>query len=95
MAIQANVTQSSKEKLIYPIDWTRALLTDVTLVDVTIVHTPPTGDAVTFGKQLIGLISYVKAPEGLVVGTHQVSVVASTSNSDLCPEVLLVIVVDR
>jgi len=95
MAIQANVKQSSLECLIYPIDWTLALLSGVTVTGVTITHTPPSGSAASFGDDIATPITYIESPKGLVTGNHYVSIVATTSNAALCPEVYLIIAVDR
>jgi len=94
MAKRVNVEQSTLEKLIYPIDWTDALLAGVTVSDVSITHTPPSGDDATFGKQINNPVTYIKSPSGLVAGKHIVSVVAITSNADLQPEVRLQIKVE-
>lgn len=82
------------EERIYPIDWTDALLSGVTVSGVTIVHTPPSGDDANITSTTTSPISYVKVPSGLVVGAHTVSVIATTSNADLSPEVRLIINVD-
>ena len=95
MAIQVKVDQSSLEKLIFPIDWERSLLEGVDVTDVTITHTPPEGTPASFGKSIDTPISYVKSPSSLVVGKHYVSVVATTTNPDLAPEVYIVIEVER
>lgn len=94
MAKDSQQTQSSLEERIYPIDWTDALLTGVTVSSVTITHTPPSGADATITSTISSPISYIKVPSGLVVGVHYVSVVATTSNADLSPEVRLVIRVD-
>jgi hypothetical protein len=94
MAKDSNHKQSSLEELIYPIDFTNALLTGVTVSSATITHTPPSGSDATITTSVVTPIVYVKVPTGLVVGTHTVSVVATTSNADLSPEVRLVITVD-
>lgn len=95
MAKQVNVKQSSKEALVFPIDWEKALFAGDSLTDVTIVHTPPSGSSATFLKQVASPISYVGSPSGLVVGDHQVSIVASTDHAGLSPEVFLIISVER
>lgn len=94
MAKRVNAEQSPLEKLIYPIDWSEALLAGVTVSDVSITHTPPNGSAATFGKQVSSPITYIKSPSGLAAGKHTVSVVAITSNADLQPEVRLQIKVE-
>lgn len=96
MATQVNVEQSSKEELIYPIEWEQALLDGVTISSLSFEHIPPSGGVVVPGQQIIlPSLSYVKMPAGLVIGTHTLSVVVTTSNEDLSPEVFMVIVVDR
>lgn len=95
MALKTTVKQSSLEKLVFPIDWTLALLDGVDVTSVNITHTPPSGSPATFGQQISTPISYVKSPNSLVVGVHYVSVVAVTTNPDLQPEVFLVIDVER
>lgn len=94
MAKTSQQTQTSREELIYPIDFTNALLTGVTVTDATITHTPPSGSAATIGKTVQTPIVYVKVPKGLAVGLNTVSVVATTSDPDLSPEVILKISVD-
>ena len=96
MARRVTVPQSSVEKLIFPIDWEQSLLEGVEITDVTITHTPPEGGSpASFGKQIASPISYIKSPLSLGVGKHYVSVVATTTNSDLAPEVYIVINVER
>lgn len=95
MANDAQCKQSTREGLIYPVDFTNALLTGVTVTDATITHTPPSGAAATISKQVTTPIVYVKVPKGLAVGRHVVSVVATTSDADLSPEVRLLITVDN
>jgi hypothetical protein len=94
MAIDSQQKQSSLEERIYPIDWTPALLDGVTVSSVTISHTPPSGNDATITSTIATPISYIKVPSGLAVGVHTVSVVATTSNADLSPEVRLIIRVD-
>jgi hypothetical protein len=94
MAIDSQQKQSSLEERIYPIDWTPALLDGVTVSSVTISHTPPSGNDATITGTVTTPISYIKVPSGLAVGVHTVSVVATTSNADLSPEVRLIIRVD-
>lgn len=94
MAKDSQQTQSSLEERIYPIDWTDALLSGVTVSSVAITHTPPSGADASIMSTISSPISYIKVPSGLAVGMHTVSVVATTSNADLSPEVRLVIRVD-
>jgi hypothetical protein len=94
MAKEHDDKQTSREERIYPIDFTNALLSGVTVSSVTITHTPPYGAVATIGNTISSPIAYVKVPTGLVVGLHTVSVVATTSNTDLSPEVILKIKVD-
>ena len=95
MAKDSQQSQSSLEERIYPIDWTDALLTGVTVTSVTITHTKPDGTAGTGITSTISTpTSYIKVPSGLAVGTHYVSCVATTSDTALSPEVRLIIRVD-
>lgn len=94
MAKDSYQTQSSLEERVYPIDWTDALLSGVTVSSVTVTHTPPSGADATITNSVSSPISYIKVSTGLVTGIHYVSVVATTSNADLSPEVRLVIRVD-
>jgi len=94
MAIDSAQKQSSLEERVYPIDWTPALLTGVTVTSVTITHTPPSGADASITTTTATPISYIKVPSGLVVGEHLVSCVATTSDSALSPEVRLIITVD-
>lgn len=94
MAKDSLQSQSSLEERIYPIDWTDALLTGVTVSSITITHTPPSGEDASITATVSSPISYIKVPSGLVVGTHYISCVATTSDSALSPEVRLVIRVD-
>lgn len=95
MAINVTALQSSLEQLIFPIDWKRSLLDGVDVSDVTIIHTPPSGSAAVFGKTIDTPITYIKSPSGLVPGMHYVSIVATTTNPELKPEVYMLIKVDR
>lgn len=94
MSKTSSQVQSSLEERIYPIDWTDALLTGVTVSSVTITHTPPSGADASITSTISSPISYIKVPSGLAIGVHTVSVVATTSNTELSPEVRLVIRVD-
>lgn len=94
MARDSHQKQSSLEERIYPIDWTDALLTGVTVSSITITHTPPSGEDASITSAVVTPISYIKVPAGLVAGTHFVSCVATTSDTALSPEVRLVIAVD-
>lgn len=94
MAKDSLQTQSSLEERIYPINWTDALLTAVTVSSVATTHTPPSGSAVSITNTVATPISYIKVPSGLVVGTHTISCVATTTDSALSPEVRLIIRVD-
>ena len=96
MAIKATVLQSSLEELVFPIDWEKSMLPGVTVSDITITYIGPETGAPTFGKEVVSdYITYVNSPSGLSVATHYVSVVATTTDADLSPEVYLIIVVDR
>lgn len=95
MAIRVSEKQSSLEKLIFPIDWSRSLLDGVSVVSVNITHTPPSGDPALFGSTIESPVSYIKSPDSLVLGTHFISVVGVTSNPDLRPEVYIILNVDR
>lgn len=94
MAKDSLQKQSSLEERVYPIDWTDALLTSVTVSSVATTHTPPSGSAASITNTVATPISYIKVPSGLAVGTHYISCVATTSDSALSPEVRLVITVD-
>lgn len=94
MAKDSLQRQSSLEERVYPIDWTDALLTGVTVSSVTTTHTPPSGSAASITNTVSTPTSYIKVPSGLAVGTHYISCVATTSDSALSPEVRLVITVD-
>lgn len=95
MAKTYRVEQSSLEKKVYPLQF--ALLSGVTLTDVTLTHTPPSGAAVSVS--LDGAISSpnanVAVPEGLVKGQHVVSCLAVTDDAKFAPEIVLLIVVTR
>lgn len=94
MAKDSKQSQSSLEERVYPIDFTDALLDGVTVSSASITHTPPSGDDASITTSVVTPMVYVNVPAGLVIGTHYVSVVATTSNAALSPEVRLVIRVD-
>jgi hypothetical protein len=99
MAYDSVQKQTSLEERIYPIDFSPALLSGVTLTSVAFTHTVPSGSTSTsmstgMGSTVTTPIAYVKMPSGLPVGRNFVNVVATTSNADLSPEVRLVIQVD-
>ena len=95
MAKDALKEQSSLEEQVYPIDYSPALLTAVTVTSVACTHTLPNGSTASdVTATVVTPIAYVKVPSGLAVGTHYVSCVATTSNADLSPEVRLVVRVD-
>jgi len=94
MAKDSLQKQSSLEERVYPIDWTVSLLTGVTVSSIAITHTPPSGADATITTTVATPLSYIKVPAGLVIGTHYVSCVATTSDPALSPEVRLVIIVD-
>lgn len=89
MAVTIDLTQSSYEEKIYPIDWTNSLLTGVTVTSVAITHVPPSGSALTITGTTTTPYSYIPVPSGLVTGVHFFHCVATTSNANLSPEVLL------
>lgn len=95
MAKDFHDTQSSLEEKPYPIDWTDALPSGVTVSSLAATHTPPSGAAVTLTHDLtLAPITTSYVPSGLVVGVHTFSVVATTSNTKVSPEVRLIIRVD-
>lgn len=89
------LSQSSLEEIVYPVDYSPALLTGVTVSSVACTHTKPDGTtAADVTATVVTPIAYVKVPSSLDVGTHYISCVATTSNSDLSPEVRLIVRVD-
>lgn len=95
MAKTVHITGDSAEELIVPIDWTDALLTSVTVSSVAVTHYPPYGAAASPTATVTTPQSFTKIPAGLVVGVHEFKNVATTSNSDLSPVVLIVVRVDK
>lgn len=92
MSTQVTVNQSTVEEKIYPLDFSPALLTDVTVSNAAVTYSgdnadddPPVTD-VTISEN----IAYV-AVSHLAIGRHRLSVVAQTSNDDLSPEIMLLI----
>lgn len=95
MAQRYNVDQSSLEEKVYTLSYN--LLSGVTLTNVTLTHTPPSGQAasVTLDGAISSPVANVAVPSGLVVGEHYVSCVGVTSDAKFSPEILLVITVKR
>jgi hypothetical protein len=97
MPRDAQLQQSSQESKIYPIDYGPALLEGVILVSVEVTHTPPgDGTAITgLTPSIDGSIAYVTIPDGMDLGVNKFSCVATTSETELSPEVMLIITVLR
>lgn len=95
MATVHKANQGTGEEKEYCIDWTDRLPTGVTVSSITATHTPPSGSAVTPTNDYSDApITYTYMPSGLVVGMHFLDIVATTSNSNISPEVRFVISVD-
>lgn len=71
----------------------------VTLSSVTLTHTPPAGEsAVSLTGTVVSAsagTALAELPKGFVEGHHLVSCVATTSDDDFSPEILLVVTVER
>ena len=96
MATQANVTQSTREEKVYPLDFSPSLLEDVSIVDVDINYE---GDNTELSPPITNVdidaasnIAYV-AISNLSVGEHRFGCVAQTTNDNLSPEIMLLITV--
>lgn len=87
--------QSSKEEITYPLDFSPQLFDGDTVDSCACTHTPPSGGAATVSPTVVNGIVYVPVPDSLVVGVHLFSCVATTSNANNSPEILLVITVPR
>lgn len=89
------VEQSSREEKEYCINWTQRLPTGVTVTSIAATHTPPTGSAVTPTNDYSAApVTYTYMPAGLATGDHYLSVVATTSNANISPEVRFLIKVN-
>jgi bacteriorhodopsin len=97
MPRDAQLQQSSAESKIYPIDFGTALLEGVILVSVEVTHFPPGTETALTGltASIDGTIAYVTIPAGLDLGVNKFSCVATTSETELSPEVMLIITVIR
>jgi len=91
MAIEYEVSQSTREEKVYPLDFSPALLEGVEVTDITFEYTgdneddePPLFDVSTIDTP----IAYVTV-SGLVVGVHRLRCLATTDNDDLSPEIVL------
>lgn len=95
MATNVQLAQSTEEEIVYPLDFSPQLLEGDSVTGSTVTHTPPSGDALTVTPTLVSGIVYVPIPAGLVLGVHKFSCVATTSNAENSPEILLIITVMR
>jgi hypothetical protein len=96
MTKRYEVNQSSLEAKPYSLSF--QLPTGVTLTDVTIAHTPPTGgDSVTPTKigSVVSPNVTISVPAGMSEGENLVSVLATTDDAKVKPEILLAIDVER
>jgi len=89
MARQVSKTQSTSEGKPYKLNFN--LPTGVTLTDVTVVHTPPSGSGLEVQKIIDAPVAWIYLPTGLVEGRHIVSVVAVTDDAHVSPEIRLII----
>lgn len=94
MAKQVEVNQSVNEGKIYPLDFRPALLTDVTVTDVTFEYegdnedeSPPTFSLLEIDDDNIAYIQV----SGLALGFHRLKCLAETDNENLSPEIVLLI----
>lgn len=95
MSMTYMAEQSSREEKEYCINWTRRLPTGVTVTSITATHTPPSGSAVTpTNDYSLAPVTYTYMPAGLIKGDHTLSVIATTSNANISPEVVFVIKVN-
>jgi hypothetical protein len=94
MAKQVIVNQSSREEKIYPLEFSPALLTGVSLLDATLEYTGDNDDddPPTLDSAIDGTMVYVSV-SSLIIGYHRVMCIAQTSNADLSPEIELLITV--
>jgi hypothetical protein len=96
MAKEVIVRQSASEERIYPLDFSDALLEDVTLEDISFIYTGDNDDdeddLPDYDAVIVGNIAYVSV-SGLIVGEHTLQVIAGTSNADLSPVISLLITV--
>ena len=94
MAKDENLTISTREEWLQPIDWTNSLPDGVTVSSVAVTHEPPSGSAVTITPTVATPISYIPIPSGLAIGTHYLHCVATTTNTNHSPEVRLIVQVN-
>lgn len=95
MATYSHEIQSSVEELVYVLDYSPQLLSGDSVSSCAVTHTPPSGDAVSVTASVVSGYVYVPIPSGLVVGIHKFSCIATTTNANNSPEIMLVITVDR
>ena len=88
--IKVRNPQALTEIRIYPCDFTKDLLTGVTVNTATATHTPPSGSSTSPGVSVVSPIAYVTFGPVTVTGTHKVSVLGTCSNGEKV-EILLVI----
>jgi len=95
MSTVVQLEQSSREEKIFPLNYAPGLLAGVTVSSVAVLHTPPSGGVLIVTPSVVGDVAYVPIPKGLAIGVNKFSCVATTSNSELSPEILLIITVMR
>ena len=94
MAKEYYIRQSTQEEKPLKIDWTVSLPGTVTVSSLAYTHTPPSGAAATFSHDVSAApITWTYSPVGLVVGSHTLDIVATTSNALISPSVRFVIIV--
>jgi len=95
MATHVQLKQSSLEEIVYPLDFSPQMLTGDTVSSCAATHTPPSGSPLSISPTVVSGIVYVPIPDSLVLGVHEFSCVATTSNANNSPEILLIITVTR
>ena len=88
-----NIGQSKVAKLPWPLDFTKSLLSGVTVSSAVATHTPPSGVATTPTIQVTSPIVYVTVGPLAVTGVHYVDVLATFSDAHK-DDIRLVIRVD-
>jgi len=89
-----NIGQSKVAKLPWPLDFTKSLLSGVTVSSAVVTHTPPSGGTVTTpSTQIVSPIVYVTVGPLGVTGVHYVDVLATFSDATK-DDIRLVIRVD-
>jgi len=97
MTTVIQLEHSRAEGLTQYLDFTPQLASSETLIGqgCVVTHTPPSGTPVVVTPNLVGTLVRVPIPDDLVLGVHRFSCVATTTDVQNTPEILLIITVLR